>query len=189
MVARFGQSGGESIETDLHGRVADTVGAASLSEFLSVAERVLKDEGIDPDGAVLRSIAYKAVDEAAPWIGVAHPGVELELDGGGIYRIWVQPGRFPELSETDSASDPDGFSLTGLTGATMVRIRDDLVRRHRVAAYDRDAVGLKIGVAPGDDDPAADRLPVTVQMQVGPDAVGATGVYSPNGKFLREGRR
>ncbi|WP_231650313.1 MULTISPECIES: hypothetical protein [Gordonia] len=189
VVARFGQSGGESIETDLHGRVADTVGAASLSEFLSVAERVLKDEGIDPDGAVLRSIAYKAVDEAAPWIGVAHPGVELELDGGGIYRIWVQPGRFPELSETDSASDPDGFSLTGLTGATMVRIRDDLVRRHRVAAYDRDAVGLKIGVAPGDDDPAADRLPVTVQMQVGPDAVGATGVYSPNGKFLREGRR
>ncbi|EGD56110.1 hypothetical protein [Gordonia neofelifaecis] len=188
IVASFGVGSGVSIETDLRGQVADTVGAASVSEFPAVVDRAMRAAGLDPAAQLLTSIDFKTVDDAASWIGLAHPGFELELDGTTVYRIEVEPGRFPELHTSSSAptSPPNGFSLTGLTGATMTKVRDDLARRRDVPPYDRDAVGAVIGVARNDDDDR-DRLPVTIQMVVGPGDPDTGGVYSTRGRFLRDG--
>ena len=81
--------------------------------------------------------------------------------------------------------EPDGFSLTGLTGATMTSVRDDLARRGTIRRYDRDVIGATIGVARDDDRPG--RVPVTMRWSAGVRRGARCGVYSTRGRFLRDG--
>ncbi|ALG84784.1 hypothetical protein [Gordonia phthalatica] len=184
VVARF-VGGGFPIESDTSGNLADTVDAASIDRFLDVASRVMTAAGLEPDAKVLYRIEFRSLDEAASRHGRFESGFELYFDGGPISSIAVDVGSFPVVRKATTTDEPDGFSLTGLTGATMASVRDDLARRRLVPAYDRDAIGAKIGVARNDDHPG--RVPVTIQMVVGPSSTEVAGVYSTRGRFLRDG--
>lgn len=184
VVARFA-GGGFPIEVDGTGVAADTAGAASVGDFLDVADRAMVAAGLDPAEPLLNRIEFKSLDDGASWHGRAEAGFELHFDGGPISSIAVDVGTFPVIRKATVVAEPDGFSLTGLTGATMASVRDDLVRRGRVPAYDRDVIGARIGVARADDRPG--RVPVTIQMVVGPRSAEVAGVYSTRGRFLRDG--
>ncbi|MBM7369132.1 hypothetical protein [Gordonia hydrophobica] len=186
LVATF-SGGAFPIEADASGNLADTVDAASIDGFLDVARRVMTDAGLDPKAKMLREVAYKSLDDGASWHGRARPGFDLSFDGGPIMSIAVEVGQFPEIRKSTTDREPDGFSLSGLTGATMVSVRDDLARRGSVRHYDRDVIGAAIGVASDDSGPG--RVPVTIQMVLGPSSVEVAGVYSTRGRFLRDGVR
>lgn len=184
LVATFA-GGAFPIEPDATGRLAETADAASVDRFLDVAERVMTETGLDSRAPLLREIAFKSIDDGASWHGRARAGFDLSFDGGPVTSIAVDVGRFPMVRKATRDDEPDGFSLTGLTGATMTSVRDDLARRGTIRRYDRDVIGAKIGVARDDDRPG--RVPVTIQMVVGPSAVEVAGVYSTRGRFLRDG--
>lgn len=184
VVARFA-GGPFPIEVGTDGVLADTVDAASVDRFLDVATRAMAAAGLDPNAKLLYRIEFRSLDEAASRHGRFESGFELDFDGGPVNSIAVDVGSFPVVRKATTVDEPDGFSLTGLTGATMVSVRDDLARRGKVPDYDRAAIGAKIGVALDDD--RAGRVPVTIQMVVGPSSAEVAGVYSTRGRFLRDG--
>lgn len=187
LVAEFSISG-EEIEVDQHGRVADTAAAASLDTMLPLAHTVMVDAGLDPNAHNVGGFDYRAFDDAASTISASavqnSGGFAIDFVAGPIDEIVVVPGAFPLVRWAGAGRRSSaGFALNALSTDTLLAVRTDLMARAKAPAYDADLIGLAVGRAPGVGDDGA-----VIRMQVGPSSQRAAGVYTLEGRWLRDGR-
>ncbi len=173
------------IEVDARGAVADTAGVADPGAVLETSARILRGLRLDPAAPIVRNADFRTITEGSWPLSASaiqnSGGISLDLAAGPYGSVRVVPGCFP-LATPRTGREAEGFPLTAVTSATLLAVRDDLLARNDLPAFDGDLVAFALGGAPGD----RAQGPV-IRMAVGPSTGRAAGVYTFDGEFLRPG--
>ncbi|GAB08784.1 hypothetical protein GOARA_021_00210 [Gordonia araii NBRC 100433] len=185
-VAEYSISG-STIEVDDHGRIPETTGAAVLETMLPVARRVMVEAGLDVRAPIIGRFDFRAFDDAASSVSATSVqnsgGIAIRFAGGPINEIVIVPGQFPIVRPITRRGDSAGFPLAALTSETLLKVRGDVMARAKAPAYDADLVGLEVGPVPG-----ARHDGVFIRMQVGPVSHRTGGIFTLDGRWIRDGR-
>lgn len=189
LVAFDSDSPMRTIQVDARGRLPDTLDAGAITTVMVAAARIMRSAGVSERTPLTRFDFKSIVDEstipAASQIQNSG-GIALEFDEGPVDRIVAVPGEFPIVHTRDGRAYPQEqtFVIGDLSQASVIRARDDLMRRHGSPTYDEDLVGFQIGDAPGD---SGSDGPARLRLSVGPVNANVEGIYSLTGRFVRDG--
>ncbi|WOC14165.1 hypothetical protein [Gordonia sp. MP11Mi] len=177
------------IQVDADGNLPDTLDAGAVDTVMVAAVRIMKAAGVGPrthlTGFDFKSTIDEATIPAASSVQ-SSGGIEMEFDDGPVESIIAVPGEFPKVAQRDGRGYPrtPRFVLSELSQASVLRARDDLMRRNDSPTYDSGVVGFQAGDMPGDSGGDA---PARIRISVGPVNGNVEGVYSLNGRFVRDG--
>ncbi|MCF8587968.1 hypothetical protein [Gordonia liuliyuniae] len=177
------------IQVDADGNLPDTLDAGAVDTVMVAAARIMKAAGVGARTPLTGFDFKSTIDEAT--IPAASPvqssgGIAMDFDDGPVESIVAVPGEFPKVARREGLGYPrtPRFVLSELSQASVLRARDDLMRRNDSPTYDEDVVGFQAGDMPGDSGGDA---PARIRISVGPVNGNVEGVYSLNGRFVRDG--
>lgn len=186
LIVAFHMSG-EEVHTDQAGALPDDLALATLDGLLPVAEKVLRDSGVDPGLPLLSALEYRVFAPNATAVSGDAGRLRITVQGGGrTGTVEVTAGRFPIVDlrpSTGSSSSP--FALTDLTAAGIERARADLERRAAVPAVDARAVSLQIERDLSSSALRARGAPPVLHLGLGPTH---DAFYTLGGDYLRSSR-
>ncbi len=186
LVASFEAGGHLDIEVDMQSELADTLDAGRFDKTVETAVRTMNALHMDPRARNLRTIDFMAVKEGSDSIGASSimidGGIELEFDAGDYNRVVVKPGRFPVAYKRDepAVAGDYAFALAAVRQSVLTSIRDDMMKRFSLPAFDRDAVGYTVERSDSES-------PVDITMSVGPSSNDARATYTTTGRFQKKG--
>ncbi|MET9328461.1 hypothetical protein [Tsukamurella sp. NPDC003166] len=186
LIVEFHMSG-EEIHADQTGNLPDNLALAKLDGLLPVAERALRDSGVDPAQSFLSGLEYRVFAPNATAVSGEEGRLRLSVQGGGRSgSIEVTVGRFPIVSlrpSSGTASNP--FALSALTAAGLERARADLAQRSAVPTVDANAVSLQVERDFTSSSLRSRGAPPILNLGLGPKA---EAYYTLGGDFLRSTR-
>ncbi|WP_019202345.1 hypothetical protein [Tsukamurella sp. 1534] len=185
LVVTFAVATSTEFEADPAGNLPDNLALAKVDGLLPVAERLLRDNGIDPAQPVLSGIEYKAFAPNANWVGPDRGTVEITVDGAGRYGTLKETvGRFPVVTlKPDRSAGSHLFPLGVVSSAGIERARADLERRFAIPPVDAHALGLEIGRDTTSPGWTRGDLPPLMQAGLGPDS-SSRAYYRTDGAFV-----
>ncbi|GIZ98081.1 hypothetical protein TTY48_26930 [Tsukamurella sp. TY48] len=176
-------------EADPSGNLPDNLALAKVDGALPVAQRLLRDNGIDPNRPVIDSFEYKSfgsnVGSVGP-SGSARGVLEIRVDGPGRSGTLTEVvGRFPEIAlRPVGSTSATSFALTAVDPAGIERARADVERRFSVPPIDAHAIGLEIDQ---DREAPSSRVAAPImRVSLGPGS-NASAYYRLDGAFVRTG--
>ncbi|WP_040510968.1 YgaP family membrane protein [Gordonia soli] len=182
---------GESIiaSVDIEGRTDGTIAEffdpADFATSFRLARPALAAAGLSEDAKVLERFEIRGIASNTPIIRAG----QIQNSGGVLLEftaprrsgtITIAPGAFPQIREYPTSATSEGdFAFRDVSEAVFESVRAQAIRRGGVDAFDRDAVDIEMRTTSSILDY---QLAILIEMA---DADGASGTYSPQGRFLR----
>ncbi|EON31555.1 hypothetical protein GTC6_17007 [Gordonia terrae C-6] len=176
-----------TVQATPDGTVAEFFDPADFQKSFELARRELAAARVPLNAPVIEEFIIQGIAD-----GVSPVTASVIQNSGGVlvrYRIAdrggelsVAPGYFPSSSISAGRYRADGFRFDSISAEGFDRVRADLMTRASVPEYDRDAVGVEVEL-----DRISDTQEFVIRMEIA-NTDGAEGLYTLDGRFIREGR-